>query len=243
MALRDAYLAKALADPKNDPVAPQAIRDHFDRMNTTLRNLEKERADAEPKHLEALLRFAERAYRRPLTEDERADLLAYYHTLRTKNELSHEDAIRDSVVSVLMSPDFLYRLDLPMPDTAPSKPLVRRTALQTAASFGSQPLSDYALASRLSYFLWSSMPDDELLRHAAAGDLQKTGRSAGANPAHAEGSSRARAGDRIHRQLAQFPPIRDEQFGRSRALSQLQRRFARGDVSGTNPLHGRRDFE
>ena len=36
-----------------------------------------------------------------------------------------------------------------------------------------QPLSGYALASRLSYFLWSSMPDEELLRHAAAGDLQK----------------------------------------------------------------------
>ncbi len=43
MAMRDAYLAKAVADPKNDPIAPKAIRDHFDRVNATLRNLEKER--------------------------------------------------------------------------------------------------------------------------------------------------------------------------------------------------------
>jgi hypothetical protein len=173
MALRDAYLAKALADPKNDPVAAQAIRDHFNRMNTTLRNLEKERADAEPKHLEALLHFAERAYRRPLTRDERADVLGYYHTLRTKNELSHEDAIRDSVVSVLMSPDFLYRLDFSNAGSASSKSVFRPATLETPAPFRSQPLSSYALASRLSYFLWASMPDDELLRHAAAGDLQR----------------------------------------------------------------------
>ncbi len=112
LAMRDAYLAKAMADPKNDPIALTAIRDHFERVNTTLRELEKEKSAAEPKHLDALLRFAARAYRRPLTPAERDDLLAYYHTLRTKNELSHEDAIRDSMVSVLMSPDFLYRFDL-----------------------------------------------------------------------------------------------------------------------------------
>ena len=63
-------------------------------------------------HLKALLDFARRAYRRPLTEAERADLLAFYQSLRQKEGLSHEDAIRDSVVSVLMSPNFLFRLDL-----------------------------------------------------------------------------------------------------------------------------------
>jgi mono/diheme cytochrome c family protein len=159
-AMRDAYLAKATADPKNDPVASQAIRDHFDSINTTLRRLEKERMDAEPKHLEALLRFAARSYRRPLSKTERDSLLAYYQTLRTKNELSHKDAIRDSLVSILMSPDFLYRIDLSDPGIASSRALI-------------QPLSGNALASRLSYFLWCSMPDDELLRHAAVGDLQR----------------------------------------------------------------------
>jgi hypothetical protein len=173
MALCDAYLEKSAADPKNDPVAPQAIRDHFDRVNYTLRNLEKERADAEAKHLAALVRFAERAYRRPLTKPERDDVLAYYHTLRTRNELSHEDAIRDSLAGILMSPDFLYRLDLSDLGMIRSKSPLRPAALATTAPFTSQPLSGYALASRLSYFLWSSMPDDELLRHAAAGDLRK----------------------------------------------------------------------
>lgn len=164
--MRDAYLAKAAEDPKNDPVAPEAIRDHFGRVNATLRGLEKERLDAEPKQLEAFLRFAARAYRRPLTKAERDDLLAYYRLLRKKNELSHEDAIRDSIVSVLMSPDFLYRIDL-----VGSVKTVPASSARSAVL--SQPLSPFALASRLSYFLWSSMPDEELMRHAAAGDLER----------------------------------------------------------------------
>jgi len=170
--LRDAYLAKATADPSNDPQAAEAIRDHFNGVNATLRGLEKEHADAEPKHLEALLQFAARAYRRPLTGAERNDTLAYYRTLREKNGLSHEDAMRDSIASVLMSPDFLYRIDLldarmglPKPATHP----------KVSAHAPVQPLAGYALASRLSYFLWSSMPDQELLGHAAAGDLHKEG--------------------------------------------------------------------
>jgi len=173
MGMRDAYLARALADPKSDPVAPEAIRDHFNRVNITLRTLEKERMAAEPKHIEALLRFAERAYRRPLIKTERDDLLAYYHTLRDKNELSHEGAIRDSIVSVLAAPDFLYRIDLLDAGMASSRSALRTVALKTSAAAPSRPLSEYALASRLSYFLWSSMPDDELLRHAAAGDLRR----------------------------------------------------------------------
>jgi hypothetical protein len=72
-----------------------------------------------------------------------------------------------------MSPDFLYRLDLSAASTTLSKPLLRPAKLKTDATFTSEPLSNYALASRLSYFLWSSMPDEELLRHAAVGDLQR----------------------------------------------------------------------
>jgi hypothetical protein len=172
-AMRDAYLAKAAANPNNDPVAPEAIRDHFERVNTTLRNLEKERIEAEPKHLESLLQFAARAYRRPLSKEEHDDLLAYYHELRTKNNLSHEDAIRDSIASVLMEPDFLYRIDLTDNHIVPSRSVLHPVALKLSTAPAAQPLSSYALASRLSYFLWASMPDDELLRHAAANDLQR----------------------------------------------------------------------
>src|ERR1700761_2313392 len=110
--MRDTYLAKAASDPTNDPVAAEAIRDHFDQTNATLRALEKERAEAEPRQLEAMLQFAARAYRRPLTDAERTDLLAYYHQARTQNQLSHEEALRDVLTSVLMEPDFLYRLDI-----------------------------------------------------------------------------------------------------------------------------------
>ena len=170
--MRDAYLAKAAADPINDPAAAEAIRAHFDQTNATLRSLEKERAEAEPRQLEALLQFAARAYRRPLTEAERADLLAYYHQARAQNQLSHEEALRDALTSVLMEPDFLYRLDISnglMASGARSHAAV----VPTSTAIPAEPLSSYALASRLSYFLWASMPDEELLRHAAANDLQK----------------------------------------------------------------------
>ncbi len=165
MELKAAYLAKANA-PGNDPVAMQAIREHFDGVNSTIRTVEKMRQDAEPLHLEALLKFASRAYRRPLAKPERDDILGYYHKLREKDGLSHEDAIRDSIVSILMSPDFCYRIDL------------YSNAAKTSARKGSgappaRPLPAYDLASRLSYFLWASMPDEELSQHAAAGDLRK----------------------------------------------------------------------
>jgi len=167
--LRDAYIAKALADPRNDPIAPQAIREHFDGVNATLRALEKEHLDAQPKHLDALAAFAARAYRRPLTKAERDDLAAYYRQLREKNQLSHEDAVRGTLVSILMSPDFLYRIDLLDPGMGSSA----SAAVRKIGAVAVRPLSGYALASRLSYFLWASMPDAELLRHAAAGDLHR----------------------------------------------------------------------
>ena len=163
--LRDAYLAKA--EPSDNPIAMQAIRDHFQRVNDTIRSVEHMRVEAEPRHLDALLKFAARAYRRPLSQPEHEDILAYYRSLRDKGGLTHEEAVRDSIVSVLMSPKFSYRADL-----------LEASAKSRRASAGSspvRPLSGYALASRLSYFLWSSMPDEELLARAAAGDLQKPG--------------------------------------------------------------------
>ena len=171
--MRDVYLAKAAADPTNDPVAAEAIRDHFDRVNATLRSLEKERVEAESKQLEGLLQFAQRAYRRPLSQAEREDLLAYYRQVRTQNQISREEALRDALTSVLMEPDFLYRLDISDGLTASSAGAgAHGRLLKTSTAVPAQPLSSYALASRLSYFLWASMPDEELLRHAAANDLQ-----------------------------------------------------------------------
>ncbi len=148
----DSYLARASG---GSDVAIKAIKDHFQRVNDGIRWVEKARIDAEPSHLESLLDFAAHAYRRSLSQEERDDLLAYYHSLREKDGLDHESAMRDCLVSVLMSPDFCYRIDL------------------VESSPGIHPLSDYELASRLSYFLWSSMPDKELLDHAAADNLHQ----------------------------------------------------------------------
>ncbi len=172
MAMKDKYLARwAMDKAENDPIATKVFKWHFGLINATLRGEEKQRAAAEPKQIAALVRFAERAYRRPLTANERTDLLAYYKKLRTEARLSHEDAIRDSIVAVLMSPDFLYRFDLSRTAAAAPKAGLSKAAL--TKPFTSQPLSGYALANRLSYFLWSSMPDAELMKHAAAGDLQR----------------------------------------------------------------------
>src|SRR6185437_7903474 len=110
--LRDAYLTKAEADPENDPTAVDAIRYHFQRENDSMRAMERERAAAEPHHIEALLKFAEQAYRGPLSDAERDDIVTFYRRLREKMGLTHEEAIRNSIAGVLMSPDFLFRLDL-----------------------------------------------------------------------------------------------------------------------------------
>jgi hypothetical protein len=178
--LGDLYMAKAKRNGGQGD-ALLAIEYHFKWVSTHIRATEKARLDAEPIQRKALLDFAQRAYRRPLTDAERTDLMSFYQTLRQKEGLTHEDAIRDCVVSVLMSPKFLFRLDLEASDAMPlSRPAsgTRTVAdaprtVSTAPGSGVQPLPDYALASRLSYFLWSSMPDQELMAHAAAGDLHK----------------------------------------------------------------------
>ena len=166
--LRDAYLAKA--QPSDNPIAMEAIRYHFQWVNDTLRSVERMHAESEPRHLDALLDFAARAYRRPLTDAEREKILAFYRSLREKGGLTHEEAIRDSTVSVLMSPKFSYRID---PGGSSTISKAGQAAVLSVASTKGQPLGAYDLASRLSYFLWSSMPDQELLEHAAKGDLRK----------------------------------------------------------------------
>ena len=172
--IRDQYIA--LAKASDSPVAAEWMPHHFDHIDTTLRSLEKMRVAAEPVQLEALVKFAARAYRRPLTKTESDGLIAYYHKLRENGSLSHEDAMRDSIASILVSPEFFYRVDLLDASMGAGGAAAARSFAAKPASGASgvgTPLSAYALASRLSYFLWSSMPDDELLEHAARGDLTR----------------------------------------------------------------------
>ncbi len=100
-------------------------------------------------------RFASRAYRRPATTDE-VDRLVELTKVVTADGGNREEGIQFAMQAVLCSPKFLFRAE---PDSAPT-------------SSKSHPLDDFQLASRLSYFLWSSMPDDELFGLAKSGQLR-----------------------------------------------------------------------
>ncbi len=102
---------------------------------------------AEPRHLEALLAFATRAWRRPLAADERAAILASYRVDRAEGA-KHDSAFRAALARVLSSPWFLYRVEQP------------------ASGSHWQPVSGDELATRLSFLLWDSIPDDELRAQA-----------------------------------------------------------------------------
>ncbi len=105
-------------------------------------------------HVEAMVDFARRAFRRPLRAGESNELRGFYYGLR-QQEIEHEEAARLTLARVLVSPAFLYRIEEPAAGTQP------------------QPVSSYELATRLSYFLWSSPPDNQLLRAAETGNLTR----------------------------------------------------------------------
>ncbi len=148
------YLAKAIKrGAKGEAV--EAIEVYFKNMSAEIRKIETGRLKAEPSHLDTLVKFAERAYRRPLSKAERDDLLAFYRQIRKHDDPGHDEALRDVLTSILVSPHFCFRFNRAEPGKA------------------TQPLSGHELANRLSYFLWSSMPDAELLAHAEKGDLHQ----------------------------------------------------------------------
>ena len=96
-----------------------------------------------------------RAFRRPLAGDDVDRLHAAYVLARRDRDF--EEGIRFALQRILVSPEFLFRIESDPPDVA------------AGAGY---PVSDLELASRLSFFLWSSIPDDELLDLAARGDLR-----------------------------------------------------------------------
>ncbi|MCH1496271.1 MAG: DUF1592 domain-containing protein, partial [Rubripirellula sp.] len=98
---------------------------------------------AETTHLQALVQFAARAWRRTLADEEVAEILAGYHADR-ESGMKHDPAFRRTLVRILSSPWFLYRVEQP------------------AAGSRWQPISGEELATRLSFLLWDSIPDEEL---------------------------------------------------------------------------------
>ncbi|MGC4046644.1 MAG: DUF1592 domain-containing protein [Armatimonas sp.] len=106
---------------------------------------------------ETMAPLAKRAYRRPVTPAEMDKLVTLSRLARQKNQRDEFPAgLRLALRALLVSPSFLFR---PEPDAVPGVPATRA-------------LNDYELATRLSYFLWSSMPDSTLLALADQGKLK-----------------------------------------------------------------------
>ena len=98
-----------------------------------------------------LAKLSRRAYRRPVTDSDVKPLLAFYSHARAKG--GFEYGIQKAIEAILVSPDFLFRVESDTP--------------------GVHPVSGVELASRLSFFLWSSVPDEELLQLGISGKLAK----------------------------------------------------------------------
>jgi mono/diheme cytochrome c family protein len=99
--------------------------------------------------------LARRAFHRPVSAEDIRPLLAFYRSGREEGDFDH--GIELALGAMLVSPDFLFRVELDPRGAAPGQ--IYR-------------ISDHELASRLSFFLWSSIPDDELLKLADQGKLR-----------------------------------------------------------------------
>jgi len=144
---------------------------------------------------EILSRFLRLAYRRPVRRDDLDPMLSVFHAARDRRQL-FEEAVRVALRAALVSPNFLYRLeDARPPGDAP----------------GPHPVSEHELATRLSYFLWSRMPDEDLLSAAERGKLS--------DPAVYEAQIRRMLADPKARALTQsfaVPWTRLKSFNRAR---------------------------
>lgn len=139
--------------------------------------------------------FAERAFRRPVSDVEIDRLLALVDAVRGSGpergrrgrgeggrtgepprgagpRRPSQEALQVACTAILTSPHFLFRIEQDVEQNGDSQPPAGDAV--AAASVAVRPLNDYEIATRLSYFLWSSMPDDELFELAAQGELRQT---------------------------------------------------------------------
>ena len=121
---------------------------------TAMSAVEAELACAE----EILASLGGRAFRRPVNAEDVSSLMSFYRVGRDKG--SFDSGIEFALRAILVDPEFLFRVEKDPSDSAPGEPY---------------RVSDLELASRLSFFLWSSIPDDQLIAVAAAGDLREPG--------------------------------------------------------------------
>jgi hypothetical protein len=164
----DAFLHTEVRDRLLNPpadVVPLAFRQYkspvrTQRVDKVLRApavTEDAEVKREQRIYDILRAFADRAWRRPATHDELIRLFGIAVSAEKDGE-SPDSAIQLALRAVLASPQFLFRLEQgPVDDSSTAPP----------------PDNDFTLAARLSYFLWSSTPDDQLFRLAAAGELRR----------------------------------------------------------------------
>jgi len=148
---RKLYVKSIVADgPYNAPLPP--VPEHTKRLLAHDPDLAPREAARQ-----VVGRFAARAFRRPVAPDEVEGLLGLYDKAAKGGE-RFENCVRLALYRVLCSPHFLFRVELDPPDAKPGTAYL---------------IDEYSLASRLSYFLWSTMPDEELTDLAAKGQLRK----------------------------------------------------------------------
>ncbi|MEP6662237.1 MAG: DUF1592 domain-containing protein [Verrucomicrobiota bacterium] len=140
-----------ICGPFGPPQIPQAHRQIFSRPVPP--SAAAQRAYAR----DIINHFARRAFRRPVTAAESNRLLAFFDLVQSEGE-NFQSGVRLALQAVLVSPHFLFRGE------TQARPDDEKSIF---------PIDEFALASRLSYFLWSSTPDEELLRLAERGRLRK----------------------------------------------------------------------
>jgi hypothetical protein len=121
----------------------------------------KPKTDNEPKPRTVLRYFAERAWRRLLTDQELRRITGFVQ-LAIQNGETPEKGLQLAMQAVLVSPYFLFRIEQEPAKRSPSE-----------RPDGAYPITEFELATRLSYFLWASTPDDELFTLATEGKLRK----------------------------------------------------------------------
>jgi mono/diheme cytochrome c family protein len=158
----DLVLEKLFGDPNLTPEARKEAEKSLDGKAKVVRAAFRGDLPAQPDHASAekfLASFARRAWRRPIAPDETARLLKFFDTAIARNAEPNE-ALRQSLKPILVAPDFLFRIE---EDRTPKD-------LPEGAKSAAK-ISDIELASRLSFFLWSSIPDELLLAAAEQGKL------------------------------------------------------------------------
>lgn len=154
LARNDARIWKTLV-PRN--YSPGILRRWYTRIQSIWRDDLITWQKPEDRAKEILLPFATKTYRRFLSQEEQNELLQFFREIYFSGLWNQDDgfnvAIATALKRVLVSPTFLYRAEINAPIHEP------------------YPISNLELATRLSYFLWSSMPDDSLLKAAYYEDL------------------------------------------------------------------------